>query len=239
MAKKPRTPPPPRRVQAPRVRHEPDPERRKTIIYASIGGGLLLLLIVLVAFVFRPGSRSSADFADPGRVLREAGCTLRSPEGLGQNHVDSLDAEVDYNSFPPSSGPHFFQPAPWGFYDDPLSQVQVVHNLEHGGAVIQYGPQTPASTRSEIEQFYRDDPRGLIVAPLPALKDGIALTAWTVAESDAEEDVTSRGRVATCPRFNEEAFRAFLDAYRFKGLESCLDAAQQQCFRPEDLEPGE
>lgn len=170
-------------------------------------------------------------------MLREAGCTLRSPEGLGQNHVDNLDADVDYNSFPPSSGPHYFEPAPWGFYDDPLSQVQVLHNLEHGGVAIQYGPQTPSSTRAQIERLYRDDPRGLLVAPLPALEDKIALTAWTVAES--ESDVESRGRVATCPRFNEDAFRAFLEAYRFKGLESCLDASQQGCFRPEDLEPGE
>ena len=36
------------------------------------------------------------------------------------------DAKVDYNSFPPSSGPHYQSPAPWGIYEDPVKQLQNV-----------------------------------------------------------------------------------------------------------------
>jgi hypothetical protein len=43
------------------------------------------------------------------------------------------------------------------------------------------------------------------VAPLPALGDKVALTAWT--------------HLATCPGFDEEAYDAFVDLYRFKGPE--------------------
>jgi hypothetical protein len=226
LAKKSRTPPPPRRVQAPRARTEPDLQRRRLILYALAGSGVLMLAVVLIglSLVDRGGGSSASD---PGPAIREAGCTLRSVRAQGASHTNDLNAEIDYNSFPPTSGTHYFQPAPFAFYEEPLSQVQVVHNLEHGGVAIQYGPDTPASTRAEIEAFYREDPRGLIVGPLPALEDKIALTAWTV-----EEGATGRGngRLATCPRFSEEAFRAFLEAYRFKGPER---------FLPEDLEPGE
>ena len=198
-----------------------------------------MLLVVLGGLAFVGRDSGSATFKDPGPVLRRAGCTLQNRDGLTQRHVTSLNAKVKYNSFPPSSGPHYFQPAPWALYDDPLSQVQVVHNLEHGGVAIQYGPQTPASTRRQLQEFYREDPRGLIVAPLPGLKDEIALTAWTVAPTGSEGDLVGLGRVAKCPRFDEDAFKAFLDAYRFKGPESCLSSGQTGCYRPEDLEPGE
>jgi hypothetical protein len=198
-----------------------------------------MLLVVLAGLAFVGRDSGSATFKDPGPVLRAAGCTLRSYEGLSQRHVTSLDAKVKYNSFPPSSGPHYFQPAPWGFYDEPLSQAQVVHNLEHGGVAIQYGPDTPASTRDQVEELYRKDPRALIVAPLPGLKNQIALTAWTVAPSGSEGDLVGRGRVAKCRRFDEKGFQGFIDAYRFKGPESCLSTGQTGCFRPDDLEPGE
>ena len=43
-------------------------------------------------------------------------------------------------------------PAVWDFYDEPVPLVQTVHNLEHGGVVIHYGPQFPQGRG-------REDPR--------------------------------------------------------------------------------
>ena len=50
---------------------------------------------------------------------------------------------MKYKSFPPTSGAHYFQPAIWNAYEAPLVLVQEVHNLEHGGVVIQYGKDVP------------------------------------------------------------------------------------------------
>jgi hypothetical protein len=93
----------------------------------------------------------------------------------------------------------------WNAYDEPVPELALVHNLEHGGIVVQYGARVPRGAVSAILSWYRSDPVGLVVAPLPALGDRIALTAWT--------------RLATCRRFDAEAFGAFRDAYRFHGPE--------------------
>ena len=53
---------------------------------------------------------------------------------------------VTWTTFPPASGEHWRTPAIWGFYRAALNPRQVVHNEEHGGVILWWGPQTPAST---------------------------------------------------------------------------------------------
>jgi hypothetical protein len=205
LAKKSRTPPPPRRpVQAPKRRADvrAPGESRRTLLYlvlfAASGivilGGLLLLL----------GLTGGSDSKDAAEKLRSAGCTFRTSKSEGDDHVPDGE-KVKYRSFPPVSGNHYAQPAIWNGYDQPLEQERIVHNLEHGGLVVQYGSKVPESTVSELQEFYLDDPNGVILSPLPGLNDKIALTAWT--------------RLATCPKFDEGAFTAFRDAFRAKGPE--------------------
>jgi hypothetical protein len=93
--------------------------------------------------------------------------------------------------------------------------------------VIQYGEDVPQSTVDQIVDWYRDDPNGIVIAPLPELDDQIALAAWVT--SDADPEAPGEGVVAKCPRFDEAAFDAFLDTYAFKGPER---------FPRGDLQPG-
>src|SRR5438128_6727083 len=145
MAKKTRTPPPPRPVQAPKRRYEPT-----TAGFKSRGKAIAALAVTLAAgvaiAVAATRGGGGAGVADVARAMTAAGCTFKAYPDLGRNHVTSLTANVKYNSFPPTSGPHYFQPALWGFYDSPLaSQVQEVHNLEHGGIVIQWAGVSPST----------------------------------------------------------------------------------------------
>jgi hypothetical protein len=216
VAKKVRTPPPPRRVQAPKRRESPvSPEaarRQRMILYGLAASGIVLLGAVLLFLAFVPRGNGDEGLA---QTIRAAGGTLQTFKSEGRNHVQSLDEDVDYKTDPPTSGPHYFSPAVWGIYDRPLNQVQAVHNLEHGGIVIQYGDDIPQAEVQKIADFYRDDPNGMLVAPLPRLGDEIALTAWT--------------HMAKVPRFDQEAFEAFRDTYRGEGPEP---------FDVDDLQPG-
>jgi len=152
------------------------------------------------------GAHGGGGRADAAKKLAAAGCTFKTYRNQGQKHVQSLTAKVDYNSFPPTSGPHYVQPAPWNFYDGPLdSQVRGVHNLEHGGIVVQWGSKVTSSTVEQLRSFWQQSPNGMLMAPLPKLGDKIALTAWT--------------HLASCSTFDESAFKAFRDAYRGKGPE--------------------
>ncbi len=202
--KKSRTPPPPRPVQAPKRR-----DTRSTGLGWSrrtLATGGAVVAVAAIAIGLGVALAGGGGGSSPAKALAAAGCTFKTYPNLGQKHVDSLNAKVNYNSFPPTSGPHYFQPAPWNFYDGPVdSQVRVVHNLEHGGIVIQWGSDVPGSTVEQLRSFYHESPNGLLFAPLPKLRNKIALTAWT--------------HLATCLRFDEAAFKAFRNAYRAKGPE--------------------
>lgn len=185
------------------------------ILIALGASGFVGLAVVLALFLLGGGSGSGA------AAIREAGCTVSTyTASLAGNHVQTPPRRSTYNSFPPTSGPHHPDPAPFGVYDDPVEQYRLVHNLEHGGVVIQYGDEVPAEQVSRMVEWYRDDPNGIVIAPLAELGERIALAAWT-AETTAQGEAQQAGRgvLASCAQFDEGAFDAFADAYGFKGPE--------------------
>jgi len=58
----------------------------------------------------------------------------------GRDHVAET-TKVDYNSNPPTSGPHSEQWEKAGVYDRVLSDLRLVHSLEHGYVIISYNCQ--------------------------------------------------------------------------------------------------
>ena len=173
------------------------PRRPKPfLIGAAITAGALALALTVAL----TGSAQSLD-----ATLAAAGCSFRTAPSQGRTHAPRLPRGFRYNTFPPTSGPHAPRPAIWSAYDRPVPEFELVHNLEHGGIVVQYGARVPRAAVAALLRWYRRDPDALIVAPLPALGDEIALTAWT--------------HVAKCRRFDAAAFAAFRDAYRFRGPE--------------------
>jgi hypothetical protein len=216
LAKKTRTPPPPRRpVQAPkrRVDARAHAESRKPLLYLVLFAvsGLVILGGVLGWVVVKGNDPSG----DPSSAMRAAGCTFETYPDQGRKHFASANQPFKYNSFPPTSGTHDPVPAIFNAYEDPINERKLVHNLEHGGIVMQYGSEVPAGTVDKLREFYLSSPNGMVLAPLPRLGDKIALTAWT--------------HLSSCSNFDEGAFKTFRDAYRAKGPER---------FRLQDLAPG-
>lgn len=68
----------------------------------------------------------------------EKSLDIQSFANLGQDHIQPTDPLPNYNSNPPTSGPHLSPAAPWGAYDVELDDRQAIHNLEHGGVWITY-----------------------------------------------------------------------------------------------------
>lgn len=199
--------------------------RSRLLALAAGAGGLVVLAIVL-GFVFLRGSGSGS--TDAQAALKTAGCSFKTVKALpGAHTVATAGGKAKWNTFPPTNGPHFDTPALWGSYTEPLQQAQVVHNLEHGGAFIQYGSKVPAPTVSQLQGFYQQHLDGTLLAPLPALGDKIALGAWVSKSASQPED--SVGHLALCTRFDEAAFAAFFTAYQFKGPER---------FPPSAMTPG-
>jgi hypothetical protein len=206
--KKSRVPTPPRPVQAPKKRTEPHDPRRTRVWFLILAAAIVIAGgAVGIAWAFGGGG-SGGDEGTAGP------CQRQSPAPMGRQHVPQLSESFEYNSFPPTSGPHDAVPAIWNIYDRPVPEVKLVHNLEHGGVVVQYGSGVSQQTVQQISSWYAEDPLGIIVAPLPSPDEvpasappdaagKIFLTAWT--------------HVATCTAFDEDAFSDFRDDYRGPG----------------------
>lgn len=180
-------------------------------ILAGIAAAALAIGVGAIVLVGRnDGGEASIDAA-----MAAANCTFATYPDQGQNHVDSYDAKIDYNSTPPTSGPHHQVPVIWGAYSEEVPAVAEVHNLEHGGMIIHYGDKVDVATREQLRAFYDDSPNGMLLSPMPALGDKVSLTAWT--------------KLATCTTFDEDAFSSFRSAFRGNGPER---------FRVGDLQPG-
>jgi Protein of unknown function (DUF3105) len=204
MAKKDRVPTPPKRpVQAPKAyRAERDP-RRSQLIFIGVAVVIVIAAAAVgAAFIFAGGD-------DAGGAVGEGpgNCQLQTFDALEASHVQELPADYEYNSTPPTSGLHNNQTAIWNLYDQPVPSINYVHNLEHGGVVVQYGSEIPDAAVADIGSWYNEDTRGLIVAPLAQdveeeanLADKVVLTSWT--------------HMMTCTTFDEDAFDQFVDDYR-------------------------
>jgi hypothetical protein len=219
VAKKTRTPAPPRPVQAPQRRKDgkggsTDGRSKWILIAFGVSGVVGLAAVAAIIALTSGGSGDTANAANIAPTLEAAGCTFKTVKAKGRTHVTSLDAKIKYNTSPPSNGNHYFSPATWGFYGSAANPTQVVHNEEHGGVIIWWGDKVPQATVDELHDFYSSSPNGMLGTPYPKLGDKIALTAWTSPEGG-----TGQGRIAICSGYNEKAFTAFRDAFRGKGPE--------------------
>jgi hypothetical protein len=149
-----------------------------------------------------------------------ATCATHVYPGQQPRHVDNLSLQPRYNSFPPTSGTHYYLPAKWDIYTQPIPQIALVHNLEHGGVVVQYGRAVPKATVAKIRAWYLKDSSGLVVAPLPKLGSTIALGAWNAPPYGKTRPVDAgHGYLALCTGFDASAFTAFVKEHRYKAGE--------------------
>ncbi|GAA5512326.1 hypothetical protein Dcar01_01040 [Deinococcus carri] len=108
----------------------------------------------------------------------EAGGLGQTFPNQGQEHIAVGAQHPAYNSFPATSGPHYVQPQPWGTFVYEIAPETLVHNLEHGGVVIQYNPSLLKGDVGKLEDIQRRFPNKTVVAPNSQLKVPLALTAW-------------------------------------------------------------
>jgi hypothetical protein len=139
----------------------------------NLGIALVAIAIVaVVALVALLPSQSDA-LPTPADLLEgasaaatEAGCTeVRTiapydPQGDDRAHVGpdssypAMPPLDTYPSTPPASGPHNQTPLRAGVYDTPPPIDQVIHSMEHGGAVIWYDPTATGPELDRLREFY-------------------------------------------------------------------------------------
>ena len=166
--------------------------QRLTRIFLGIGIGIVVILAIAGGIAY---SRYRTAHL-PGQFFPEQ----------GREHV-APGYQFTYNSNPPTSGPHFGEPAEWGAYKEELPDQTLIHNLEHGGVWISYKPGIPDDLRQKLENFYTTWGRKIIVTPRTKNDSDIALAAW------------SRLDTFSASEFSEERVNRFIKAFRNRGPE--------------------
>jgi len=228
MAKAPKTPRPP--VQAPKRREEKQSGLRGLPAWVLVVAGIAAVgIIVGVVFAATGGgsSNENASSSELKATMTAAGCTLRDvkpfpPKSDSNYHGDAptLATPMRWKTDPPSAGGHYYLWAVWNFYRSPLNPRQVVHNEEHGGVILWWGPKVPQATVDKLRAFYDEEPTGVFGTPIAGLGNKIAITAWTGDPAKYYRNgYYGIGKLSICPTFDEKAFAAFRDAYRGQGPE--------------------
>jgi hypothetical protein len=176
------------------------------MLFIALGAAIVVVAAAVgIVMAVRGGGAAQASGAD-------GPCVRQTFPPQGRQHVQELGKSFLYNSFPPSSGPHYPVPAVYNVYDQPVPEIRLVHNLEHGAVEIQYGSKVPQSVVQEIVAWYAKSPLGTIVAPLPTSES--ELHATPPPDADKKIFLTAWTHVATCSTFGEQAFTNFRDDYR-------------------------
>jgi hypothetical protein len=132
---------------------------------------------------------------------------------LSRDHIQPGQAHEPYNSDPPTSGPHYPEPIPAGFYDTPQPDEAVIHNLEHGHIWIAYDcskltncDAVKAQLRALVQSYNQWK---IVVTPRQNKDAAIAVAAW--------------GWLEKMNTYDEPAIRKFVDAWRDKGPEQTME----------------
>lgn len=129
---------------------------------------------------------------------------------LGRDHV-SVGTSVEYNSNPPTSGPHYSQWTKRGVYDGPVEDGYLIHSLEHGYVIISYRCEGECQQlKNSLKGFYEQHKqKRLIVVSRPSLDVPIALTAWN--------------RILKLQEWDESQVEAFVRAFENRGPEKTME----------------
>ncbi len=183
-------------------------ERRRKSIF--IGAGVILGVLIAIAVglaVVNTTLASPAPTVAASTVSQGQCAPVQDFSSQGGTHIASGETHPPYNSNPPTSGWHWANPQDWGIYTTAQVEEQLVHNLEHGGIVIQYRD-LPAADVQRLTALVQHDRIHMILAPYPDLPAGpnVALTAWT--------------HLQLCNGVNEAAITRFITTFRDKGPET-------------------
>lgn len=173
-----------------------------------IGGFGLALLAILAGFLY-------LNFRGRGPVVGEEVFVSQ-----GNSHIAYGTASpVEYNSFPPSSGPHYDPLLPWEHITEPWRYEHYIHNLEDGGVVIYY--QCEEEECAELEEQLNEvaglywqnaPPRNHVVV---ARNDPSAVVNDETIHRDlgAKIALVAWGRVLKLDEFDRDTVSEFIAKY--------------------------
>ena len=111
-----------------------------------------------------------------GQAPQKADLVGESFAIMPADHVRAGVTNQPYNSNPPTSGPHG-NALPWGFNAAEVADINVVHNLEHGGIWISY-KDISADQVDLLKTIAAANSGSVIVSARAANDSPVAVVSW-------------------------------------------------------------
>ncbi len=135
-----------------------------------------------------------------------------------REHIaEGSQAPGEYNSNPPSGGWHYPLTARKKFYDEPVADGYIIHNMEHGDVWIAYHPRIPQEIKEQLKKFAFAK---IVISPREGNDMDIALVAW---------ERVDKFNIEGNP-FPEDRIRDFITRYRNRGPEKIPAGAHEATF---------
>lgn len=168
--------------------------RRGKLMWWIVGGTAGLLIVGLVVASLAFGPKAAPSYSAGGSGAQIDGVETFSNETL---HVEGT---VDYPQNPPAGGAHNQYWLNCGVYDQPQTNENAVHSLEHGAVWVTYD--TGAVSGEELDALKAQLPSSYVVlSPFEGLPSPIVLSAWN---AQLQLDSATDTRI---PEFFEEYWR--------------------------------
>ncbi|MBI4127768.1 MAG: DUF3105 domain-containing protein [Parcubacteria group bacterium] len=153
---------------------------------------------------------------------RKEGLPGRAVAAQGRNHIAEAAAHEPYNTTPPTSGPHYGYTAPWGVHAEHVADEVVVHNLEHGGVIVNYDCNRSGENLSEDERANACEE---LVSQLTDITTQyrVKVLQHPYEELDYPIVLTAWGRIMELDRFDKDLIQKFIRAFRDKGPERTIE----------------
>ncbi len=168
-------------------------QRRQKLRTNLIWGGIGVVILSIIGLVVWQGVRPAA--GESVQVM------------VSDPHIPVDSDPGQYNSNPPTSGPHYAEEARAGFFDNNNYEFPagyLVHNLEHGYVIFWYNcdllDESSCANLKEQIKTTMDDLGGikLVAYPWPSLEVPLVMTSW--------------GRLQRFETFDSEQAKAFYRA---------------------------
>lgn len=209
------------RVEAMRKQQQAAERRRTFLVMGAAIAVVLVLVGVVTTAIVNYRQDNPDELALIGATSSAASCgDVTSDEATGSSeHVDPATLPVEYQTAPPSSGPHLSEGAfpAQSFYtaEDRPALESLVHNLEHGYTVAWYTEDLPTD---QVEELRRVSD----IARSESSTDGkFVVSAWDDSYGTFEDGAkvalshwgADQGYRQYCGEVSGEAIQSFIDAY--------------------------
>lgn len=157
----------------------------------------VVIALALGTFVFLLVNAKKANKPSVGE-LGQVTCT---GDQCLRTHIKPGDPHPNYNSNPPSNGPHYPDWTACKIYDIEIVDEQAVHSLEHGAVWITYKDKTNTNLRDQLSQLVKEEGGSkLILSPRAKDDSVLALASW--------------GRVLKLESFDKQKIEDYIKLYR-------------------------